>query len=720
MLKKYFNNFLLIFLILFSAGVFMVNLRMNIFRYDNFDFGKFDLGNMTQMVWNTMHGRFMYLTDYFGTNLPRWSMSHVDPILVLFVPTFTLWQHSLNLVISQLILVIFSSILIFKIAELELRSKLAAFLFGISYLFYPAVGYLTAWTGFHGVTVAIPFFLGAFYVFEKMYKTNNYSRKNLVLFWVLLVITMMGKEQLPIYVTIYGLFIVLCRSAIWDILKDKTKLKELRVSEILKTLWVSKNTKLGVSMFGVGAIWFVIAFFILIPYYAKYRIEGFEKFSKSLGLDTDIVRDVARPNYFISRYEEFGESYTEVIFNLFTDPQKLVRVVFGGDRIDNFRKTFEPLGYMPFANPLFTMLAIPDLVINYATTAGGIGTSEITNHRISMVIPVLFISTIYAVGFISYFLSLYLAKFKLKQSFVVILFSLVILSLNVLKTFEYNNPVYLWITQAIQKRISSVAYAKEDTETARSDEVKVGDVLRLSKLENKDRECANKIIKMIPNDASVTGPDYLGAHLAKRETYAIFPALYNEADYVIVDVFSKKILNILDVDLSLVKDVIEDLIKSPNYRLMTGCGNLFVFKNVGNYGKEQLLPLQEKFIYPEKFNYEIFLSLHMVDYDYPLILKRGESGDAKFVYIKREDSSIDDYVLFLTLINENTGEIYQVANLPSFAIKQLRDWKEDIYYEETIDITLPGYLDPSSYKVFVGMSNIIRTRSIYLGDIEVL
>ena len=698
----------------------MVNLRMNIFRYDNFDFGKFDLGNMTQMVWNTMHGRFMFLTDYFGTNLPRWSMSHVDPILVLFVPTFALWQHSLNLVISQLILVIFSSILIFKVAELELRSKLAAFLFGISYLFYPAVGYLTAWTGFHGVTVAIPFFLGAFYVFEKMYKTNNYSRKNLVLLWVLLVITMMGKEQLPIYVAIYGLFIVLCRSAIWDILKDKTKLKGLRVSEILKTLWVSKNTKLGVSMFGVGTTWFVVAFFILIPYYAKYRIEGFEKFSKSLGLDTDIVRDVARPNYFISRYEEFGESYTEVIFNLFTDPQKLVRVIFGGDRIDNFRKTFEPLGYMPFANPLFTMLAIPDLVINYATTAGGIGTSEITNHRISMVIPVLFISTIYAVGFISYFLSLYLAKFKLKQSFVVILFSLVILSLNVLKTFEYNNPVYLWITQAIQKRISSVAYAKEDMETARSDEVKVGDVLRLSKLENKDRECANKIIKMIPNDASITGPDYLGAHLAKRETYAIFPALYNEADYVIVDVFSKKILNILDVDLSLVKDVIEDLIKSPNYRLMTGCGNLFVFKNVGNYGKEQLLPLQEKFIYPEKFNYEIFLSLHLVDYEYPQKLSRGESGKAKFVYIKRENDSLDDYVLFLTLINEETGEIYQVANLPSFAIKQLRDWVKDIYYEETIDITLPGYLDPGSYKVFVGMSNVIRTRSIYLGDIEVL
>ena len=715
MFKKLFNNFLLIFLILFSVAVFLVNVKMNVFRYDNFDFGKFDLGNMTQMVWNTLHGRLLYLTDYFGTNLPRWSMSHVDPILLIFVPTFALWQHSLNLVLSQLILVIFSSILVFKIAELELKSKLAGLLFGLSYLLYPAVGYLTSWTGFHGVTAAIPFFLGAFYVFEKMHKSSKYSRKNLVFFWVLLVITMMGKEQLPLYIALYGLFIILCRSNAWDILKEK-KQSNFTAKETLKKVWLSKNVKLGTCMFGVGITWFIVVFFVMIPYYAKYRIEGFEKFAKSLSLDTDIVRDVARPNYFLSRYEDFGDSYTEVIFSLFSDPKKLVRVLFGGDRVDNFRKTFEPLGYLPFANPLLTMLAVPDLLINYATTAGGIGTSEITNHRISMIIPVLFVSTIYAVGILSTFL----AKYKLKRSYGVVIISLAIFGLNIQKTFEYNNPVYLWITQAVQKRISSVAYAKEDMEIAKSDEVKVGDVLRLSKLENKDRECANKIIKMIPNEASISGPDYLGAHLAKRETYAIFPALYNEADYVIVDVFSKKILNILDVDLSLVKDVVEDLIKSPNYRLMTGCGNLFVFKNVGNHGKEQLLPLQEKFLYQEKFNYEIFLSLHLVDYDYPQKLARGESGKARFVYIKRDDASMDDYVLFITLINEDNGEIYQVANLPSFALRQLRDWIEDIYYEETIDITLPDYLEPGTYKAFVGMSNVIRTRSIYLGTIEVL
>ena len=82
MMKFLKENIPFAFLLLFCVGLLAVTIKMNVFRFNNFDFGKFDLGNMTQMVWNTQHGRFMYLTDYFGTNLPRWAMSHVDPILV--------------------------------------------------------------------------------------------------------------------------------------------------------------------------------------------------------------------------------------------------------------------------------------------------------------------------------------------------------------------------------------------------------------------------------------------------------------------------------------------------------------------------------------------------------------------------------------------------------------------------------------------------------------
>ena len=128
----------------------LVLIRLNVFRYNNFDHGKFDLGNMTQMAWNTLHGRFMHLTDYFGTNMPRWGMSHVDPILVIFLPIFALIPHPLTLVFSQIILVLFTALVVFKLAELEIKSKFMACVMAVGFLLYPAVGYLNAVTGYHG------------------------------------------------------------------------------------------------------------------------------------------------------------------------------------------------------------------------------------------------------------------------------------------------------------------------------------------------------------------------------------------------------------------------------------------------------------------------------------------------------------------------------------------------------------------------------------------
>ena len=207
MLSKFKANIPVLSVFFFSVVILLVNLRINFFRYNNFDFGKFDLGNMTQMLWYTMHGKVLWLTDYFGTNLPRWAMSHVDPILLVFVPIFAVFQHPMTLVVSQLVLVIFSSLLVYLIAKLELNNKIAAALLGLAYLSYPAVGFLTAWTGFHGVTAVIPFFLAAFYVYEKMHKEGKFTGRGLVTFWVLLVLTMMGKEQVPLYVFMYGFFI---------------------------------------------------------------------------------------------------------------------------------------------------------------------------------------------------------------------------------------------------------------------------------------------------------------------------------------------------------------------------------------------------------------------------------------------------------------------------------------------------------------------------------
>lgn len=674
-----------IFLVILFGVIFInlaVGLRINIFRYNNFDFGKFDLGNMTQMLWNTLHGRVLYLTDYFGTNLPRWAMSHVDPILLLFVPIFAVFQHPLTLVFSQMILIVFSSLIIYKIALLELKSKFAASALGVAFLFYPAVGYINSQTGFHGVSAAIPFFLGAFYVFEKMYKEQSFTKRNLTIFWVLLVLTMAGKEQLPLYVLMYGIFILFCR-------------------------YGEKTRKVAISMMGVSLVWFVLAFFVIIPHFANFRVAGYEEFSKSIGVEVDPNRDVALPNYFLSRYDAFGDSYTDVIANVLLDHRMAIRVIFGGERPENLRRTFMPVLFLPLLHPGTFMMAIPDMAINYLTSAGGIGTAEIENHRISMIIPVLFISTIFAISFVN-------KNLKKFSKWIIIVLPTAVLVSSIVTSFKYNNPIYLWLEQAVRKRVSA-SYE----ENPLKEDLKIGDVVKIADLDNKDVLCAQKMVNMIPNGASVSGPDYLGAHLSMREMYAIFPALWNSADYVIVDVFSRKILTILDLDTNIVRDVVEDLIKSDTHKLTTGCGNLFLFEKVDAYGKEKLLPLQERFTYPEKYDYQIYSDLNVVDFSIPSEITRGTPSKARVVYAKRTNDSLDGYVLYMTYINVKTGEMYQAANLPSFAITRPEAWTKNRYYIEDIDIAFPKYLDPGVYRAFISMSNKVKIRSVYLSDIKV-
>ena len=690
------NRFILI-LTAFVVINIAVNFRINVFRYNNFDFGKFDLGNMSQMLWNTMHGRFMYLTDYFGTNLPRWAMSHVDPILLLFLPLFAVYQHPLTLVVSQFVILILAAYLVYRIAYLRLGSKAASAMIGISSLLYPALGYLNAWTGFHGVTAAVPFFFGAFYVFEKMYKEKNFSKKNLIIFWVLLVITMAGKEQLPLYVVMYSLFILFFRP-----LKEEGK-------KFYQTI----TGKLALSMFVVATVWFVTAFFIIIPAYSQYRVMGYNKFAREIGIAGDTTRDVSKPNYFLSRYDAFGESYTDVLIGMVLDHRKAIRIFFGGDRIDNLRKTFDPVLFLPLAYPQILVIAAPDFLINYLTSADGVGTAEITNHRISMIIPVLFISSIYAIGMIADALGNFRKRRPRVIKGVQILFGVAMVISGIHTSYAFNNPVYLWIDQAIRKRV----LAESDPEAVWKSKLKVGEVVKLPDLDNKDVACAAKIVGLIPDGASVTGPDYLGAHLSLRETYAIFPALYTSADYVIVDVFSRKILTILDVETSLVRDVTAEIIKSKDYELLTGCGNLFVFKKVGFHEKTDLLPMQEKFSYPAKYEYNILFGTEIADYNYPAKATRGVAENFRLVFFKRTSDSLNGFVMYMTFMNEKTGELYEIASLPSFSLIQPADWDSDRYYIEDLNVNFPSFLDPGDYRVFVGMSNKVKTRNLYIGNI---
>ncbi len=707
-IKKFIKEkFYLLAIFFFSVINFLVALKLNIFRYNNYDFGKFDLGNMTQMVWYTLHGKFMYLTDYFGSNVPRWSMSHVDPLLALFTPIFAIFPHPLTLVISQLFIVVFSSFLIYLIAELELKSKFSACLISFAYLLYPSMGFINGTMGFHAVTAAIPFFLGAFYLFEKMYKEQKFTKTNLIIFWVLVVLTMAGKEQVSLYIFMWGVFILFFRTAGGGSLKFK--------KEWFTNFIKIKTAKIGVAMSVFGLAWFITAFFIIIPRNAHYRVESYERFLDSIGVEIAPGSDVTRENYFLGRYEDFGSSYGEIMLNMIKNPDSLIRVFFGGDRLESLERTFRPVFFLPLANPAMLLISAPDFLINYLVTEGGLGVEDIENHRISMIIPVLFVSTIYAINLLTGIFVNLLPKLEKYNKVPIISLSVLVLFSCFDTSVKYNNPMYLWFTQAVMRRVSAV-YDKGGKDLSK---LEVGEIVRLPDLDIKDTKCADAIISNIPNDAVVSGPDNLGDHMSMRETYGIFPALWNEAEYVIVDVQSRKLLTILGLNTNIIKDLTEKLISTEQYDLMMACGNLYLFKQGEPRERSSLLPIQERYQYQEKYDFGILDLLEIVDFEIPGDVERENLYKGKIVYKKSTNDGMDSFIIYMTYVNKKTGDIFQVANLPSFAVLRPMDWTKNLYYVEEIDIALPSYVEPGDYHLFLSLSNKIKMRSMYLKDMVV-
>jgi len=251
------NYFFYIVLFFYSALIFGLMVKINVFRYDDFSQGKFDLGNMTQMAWYSLRGKFMYLTDYFGSNVPRWSMSHVDPILIIFLPIFFLIPHPLTLVFSQNLLIILAAFLIFEISKLKTKNNYFSLFLAMAYLSFPALGFVLAWTGYHGVSPAIFFFLAFVYYYERVLsEERRFKLKDYIVLIVLMTITMSGKEQIPLYFLMYGFYILV-----------SSKLKKFSI---------------GIMLYSI--VWFLICFLVIIPHYSSYRIDSFEKFVNELKL----------------------------------------------------------------------------------------------------------------------------------------------------------------------------------------------------------------------------------------------------------------------------------------------------------------------------------------------------------------------------------------------------------------------------------------------------
>ncbi len=305
-------------------------------KYGNYYTGRFDLGNMAQTVWNTIHGRIFLLTDPNGTEEISRLAFHADFILILLSPFYLIWEDPRMLLLIQTAILSVGGIFVYLISKHVLSNKTISLVLALSFYLNPAVNYTNLFD-FHGVTLATTFFLAAFYFILK----SNY--KPAILFLILAGIT---KEQTWIIVTLFGLYLV----------------------------FINKQKALGLSIFAFSSLIFYFLIWQAIP-----SALGSQHFA------TQFFRD-------------FGDSPTEIIKSIFLHPVQTIQTLFMPDRLSYIKQLFMPLGYLSFIGIPFLILATPDLIINLLS--GSPQMHQIYYQYSATITPFIFISAAYAVPFI--------------------------------------------------------------------------------------------------------------------------------------------------------------------------------------------------------------------------------------------------------------------------------------------------------------------------------
>lgn len=272
-------------------------------RYTSYHAGGFDLGNMDQAVWNTLHGhpfRFTNAAGYPPTRL----FAHVEPILLPISLLYLIHSGPETLIFLQTVALALGSIPLFLFVRRKLpQVPIIAFFFVGAYLLSSAV-LGEALFDFHPVTLATPLLLLTIWAMD----TRRYR-----IFAVAALLAAFCKEEVALSLIPLGLFIA----------------------------FYQKQFRLGITVALLSFIWVILCFFVILPY---FNGTGFSIYSNRytwMGAD---------PNQIAGHI--FDQStFTEVSTDGISRMQYLILLLLTGG------------GFSIFA-PLFLIPAIPELLIN--------------------------------------------------------------------------------------------------------------------------------------------------------------------------------------------------------------------------------------------------------------------------------------------------------------------------------------------------------------------
>lgn len=422
-----FNPYLSVVVVI-SIFYFFYFSFFTILKHNNFLTGRFDLGNMSQTVWNTSQGRFFMLTNPDGIeNMSRLGV-HSDYLLAFLAPLFWIWADPRMLLIFQSFALASGGIFVFFIAKKVTKSELIAVAFAISY-------YANFWLheqnifDFHAITIATPLLLAAYlYLVKKKY----------LLFAGFLFLAAITKENVLLVVSAFGLYF----------LKEK------------KWLFGGILTILGIA-----------GFF----YLTSVAIPGARGAS----------------HFALGTYSNLGDSTEGIIKNLLLNPGLALNQIFNFSTLSYLHQHLLPVGYLAILSPLYFVFVLPDMAIyllsnNYEYRA-------YQYHFGALIIPFMLIASMHGIN-------LLIKKIRIRNIRKVLFYYIVIVSifsmysyspLPGMKGADYS-PFYVTNSQQIKNYLS-----------------------------------------LIPNEASVSASNSIGAHLSHRDHIYVVPFAIDTSDFVV-------------------------------------------------------------------------------------------------------------------------------------------------------------------------------------------
>lgn len=287
------------------TAVFAVGFAwLSVLRHRAFQSHAFDLGNMDQAVWNTLHGRLLWFTDMevAGHLVTTRLAIHVEPILIALAPLYLVHSGAETLLVVQAVVVALGAVPAYLLARRATGRAWLSLVFPIAYLLHPSLQDAVL-DDFHAVTLSSCFLMWA------IYQAHRNSIGWFALFAVLAAAT---KEEVSLLVALLGVFFLL-----------------------------RGRVLAGFMTILLGVAWFLLAITMIIP-----------------------AASPTGHSPYLARYAYLGHGIGGVFVGAARHPGLVLRTLVSEPRLEFLSFLLHPAGFVSVLQPLVLLLALPAWLID--------------------------------------------------------------------------------------------------------------------------------------------------------------------------------------------------------------------------------------------------------------------------------------------------------------------------------------------------------------------